>query len=350
VTATATPLIALHDITKSYGAMMLRCVIAASAALGLTACDSPGEEHVALAAGPPPPTTVAQSCTGKHGTLKLGLVTFNLQLLFFNQINAGAKMIADKAGAALQVVSGNDDSVAQANAMDNFISNGVDAIIVAPIDVDGIKPSVRKAAAAGIPVVAVDQTVDDPAIATQVGTGNTRGGAQAGEKLLEVSKGTGTVGIVSEPNFIIGLERQKGFTDTVQAGGMQVGTIVDGRASQENAQTAAENLLTGNRNMHYVYAISEPDLIGVVAAVNSQGAANRIQAVGWDLSEQAVQALKAGWLKGVVQQNPFEFGYAAANAAIDHACGRQTPRSISIPTQIVTADNLDQFTYFLESK
>jgi ribose transport system substrate-binding protein len=330
--------------------MMLRCVIAASVALGLTACDSPAEPHAASAAGPPPPTTVAQSCTGKHGNLKLGLVTINLQALFFNQMNAGAKTITDKVGAALQIVSGNDDSVAQANAMDNLITNDVDAIIVDAIDVDAIKPPIRRAAAAGIPVVAVDGPVDDPTVGTQVGTANTQGGVQIGEKLLEISKGTGTVGIVGALNSIIQLERQKGFTNTVQAGGMQVGTIVDGRNVQENAQIAAENLLTGNRNMAYVYATGEPGLIGVVAAVNSQGAANRIQVVGWDLSEQAAQGLKAGWLKGVVQQDPFEFGYAAANAAIDHACGRQTPRSISIPTQIVTADNLDQFTYFLESK
>jgi ribose transport system substrate-binding protein len=329
---------------------MLPCIIAASAALRLTACDSPGEEQAVSVAGPPPPTAVAQPCTGKHGNLKLGMVTVNLQALFFNQINAGANTIADKAGAALQIVSGNDDSVAQANAIDNLVTNSVDAIMVAAIDADGIKPSIRKAAAAGIPVVAVDGPVDDPAVDTQVGTANTQGGAQIGEKLLEISKGAGTVGIVSALNSIVQLERQKGFTDTVRAGGMQVGTIVDGRNVQENAQTAAENLLTGNLNMTYVYATGEPALIGLVAAVNSQGAANRIQAVGWDLSEQAAQALKAGWLKGVVQQNTFELGYAVANAAIDHACGRQSPRSIPIPTQIVTRDDVDQFKYFLESK
>jgi ribose transport system substrate-binding protein len=329
---------------------MLRCVAVASAALMLTACDSPVEEQAASAAGPPPPAIVAQSCTGKHGNLKLGLVTVNVQALFFNQINAGAKTIADKAGAALQIVSGNDDSAVQASAIDNLITNRVDAIIVAAIDANGIKPSIRKAVTAGIPVVAVDQTVDDPAVSTQVGTANVRGGAQIGEELLKISKGAGTVGIVSALNSTIQLERQKGFTDTVRAGGMQVRTIVDGRNVQENAQTAAENLLTSNPKMTYVYATGEPALIGLVAAVNSQGAANRIQAVGWDLSEQAAQALKAGWLKGVVQQNSFEFGYAAANAAIDHACGRQTSRSVPIPTQIVTPNNLDQFTYFLEPK
>jgi ribose transport system substrate-binding protein len=81
---------------------MLRCIVVASAALTLMACDSPVDEQAAPAAGPPPPATVAQSCTGKHGNLKLGLVTVNVQALFFNQINAGAKTIADKAGAALQ--------------------------------------------------------------------------------------------------------------------------------------------------------------------------------------------------------------------------------------------------------
>jgi ribose transport system substrate-binding protein len=136
-----------------------------------------------------------------------------LQALFFNQIKAGAKTIADKTGAALQIVSGNDDSVVQANAIDNLIANSGDAIVVDAIGADRIKPSIRKAAAAGIPIVTVDGNLDDPAVSTQVGTANTQGGAQIGEKLLEISQGTGTVGIVSALNSIMQLERQKGFTD-----------------------------------------------------------------------------------------------------------------------------------------
>ena len=330
----------------------LPLVLGAALALSLTACDSgsspSGGNGAPAAAAIPAPSRVAQSCTGKNGPLKIGLVTINLQALFFNQIDTAAKKVADQAGAQLQVISGNDDSVTQANAFDNLIASGVNAIIVDAIDTDGIKPSVRKAKSAGIPVVAVDSIVNDPAVSTQVGTANAEGGTQIGGTLADLAKNTGTVGIVSALNSTIQLERQKGFTDAVTKRGMTVGTVVDGRNIQENAQTAAENLLTGNPNLKYVYATGEPALIGLVAAVNSQNATSRIQAVGWDLSDQAAGALKAGWLKGVVQQNTFEFGYQAMNAAIDLGCGRQAPANIPVPTQIVTPQNVNNYTYYLQ--
>ncbi|MBY3989348.1 substrate-binding domain-containing protein [Rhodococcus fascians] len=331
----------------------LPLVLGAALALTLTSCDSASTSDTAggtdaAASSIPDPSRVADSCDGKNGTLKVGLVTINLQALFFNQINNAAQKIADQTGVELQIISGNDDSVSQANAFDNLIASGVDAIIVDAIDTDGIKPSIVKADAAGIPVVAVDATVDDPAVDTQVGTANAEGGAQIGDTLTALANNTGTVGIVGALNSTIQLERQKGFTDTVSAAGMTVGTVVDGRNIQENAQTAAENLLTGNPDMPYVYATGEPALIGLVAAVNSQNAQDRIQAVGWDLSDQAVSALQAGWLKGVVQQNTFEFGYEAMNAAIDLGCGRTAPADIPVPTQIVTPENVGDYMYYLE--
>ena len=331
----------------------LPLVLGTALALGLTACDSAAPSDTAggtdaSASSIPDPSRVADTCDGKNGTLKVGLVTSNLQALFFNQINNAAQKVADEAGVDLQIISGNDDSVTQANAFDNLIASGVDAIIVDAIDTDGIKPSVSKAAAAGIPVVAVDATVDDPGVSTQVGTANAEGGAQIGNTLAELANDTGTVGIVGALNSTIQLERQKGFTDTVSAAGMTVGTVVDGRNIQENAQTAAENLLTGNPDMEYVYATGEPALIGLVAAVNSQSAQDRIKAVGWDLSDQAVSALQAGWLEGVVQQNTFEFGYEAMNAAIDLGCGRTAPADIPVPTQIVTPANVGDYMYYLE--
>ncbi len=70
--------------------------------------------------------------------------------------------------------------------------------------------------------------------------------------------------------------------------------------------------------------------------------------MGWDLSDQAAGALKAGWLKGVVQQNTFEFGYQAMNAAIDLGCGRQAPANVPVPTQIVTPQNVNNYTYYLQ--
>jgi ribose transport system substrate-binding protein len=332
--------------------------LAAGACLfALAACDSAPATSAGPAAAPasgssassslPEPSAQPVGCTPTDGPMKVGLVTINLQALFFNQINRAAQAMADDQGVQLQIISGNDDSVTQANAIDTLVASGVDAIIVDAIDTEGIKPSVQAADAAGIPVVAVDAIVDDPAVKAQVGTANADGGAAMGKALLEQSGGQGEVGIVGALNSTIQLERQKGFEDTVTGGGMTVGTVVDGKNVQETAQSAAENLLTGNPGLKYVYATGEPALIGLAAAVRGQGAQDRVDVVGWDLSDPAVQGLRDGWITGVVQQQTFEFGYRAMAAAIDLSCGNPVERDQPVPTEIVTPDNVDDFTFYL---
>ncbi|MFQ1004101.1 substrate-binding domain-containing protein [Modestobacter sp. SSW1-42] len=326
--------------------------------LALAACDSApapsGDPAAAPASGSsasgslPEPSAQPAGCETPDGPLQVGLVTINLQALFFNQINTAAQAMADGQGVELQVISGNDDSVTQANAIDTLVADGVDAIIVDAIDTEGIKPSVQAADAAGIPVVAVDAIVDDPAVDAQVGTANAEGGAALGEALLEASGGEGEVGIVGALNSTIQLERQQGFEEAVTGGGMTIGTVVDGKNVQETAQSAAENLLTGNPGLEYVYATGEPALIGLAAAVRGQGAQDRVDVVGWDLSDPAVQGLRDGWITGVVQQQTFEFGYRAMAAAIDLACGNPVERDQPVPTEIVTPDNVDDFTFYLE--
>ncbi len=329
--------------------------LAAGVGLLLSACDtgSPADQGAAprgdggATSSLPEPSLQPAGCENTE-EFQIGLVTINLQALFFNQVNEGAQAMADEHGVDLQIISGENDSVTQANAINTLVADGADAIIVAAIDTEGIKPSIRAADTAGVPVVAVDAIVEDPAVSAQVGTANAEAGAQMGELLLEEAGGQGEVGIVGALNSTIQLERQRGFEEAVTAGGMTIGTVVDGRNIQENAQAAAENLLTGNPDLQYVYATGEPALIGLAAAVRSQGAQDRVTVVGWDLAEPVVDGLEEGWIAGVVQQNTFEFGYQSMAAAIDLACGNEVQAEYPVETQIVTPENYEDYLYYLQ--
>lgn len=282
------------------------------------------------------------------GDVVVGLVTINLQALFFNQINQGAEEVAEELGAELRIFNANNDPVEQNNAIESYIQDGVDALIVLAIDTEGIIPALEQADEAGIPVVAVDAIVDSPAVATQVGTDNEGAGAQIGEFLLEASGGEGEVGIVGALNSTIQNVRQRGFEDAVTDGGMTITNVVDGQNVQEDALTAAENLITANPDMTYTYATGEPALIGLVSAVDSQAATDRVQVVGWDLSDAAASGLEEGWVIGVVQQDTFRFGEEGMRAAVALANGESVDADIPIDTFIVTPDNVDEFLYFLE--
>ncbi len=323
------------------------------ALLASAACDTEVREQQAEEAANqeiPGPSEVPQGCEPDGEPLEIGMVSINLQALFFNQINTGAERIAEETGAELQVVNGDDDSVTQANAIEDLVSSGVDAIIVDAVDTEGIKPAVRDADDAGIPVVSVDATVDDPAVSTQVGVENTEASNEMGEFLLDQSGGEGTVHVVSALNSTIQLEREDGFTEAVEDGGMDVGSVVDGQNVQEEAENEAENLLTSNQDAEYIYATGEPALIGLAAAVRGHGLTDQVTVVGWDLSEPTVDGVREGWIGGVVQQNTFELGYQSMSAAIGHACGEDVPAEIPVPIEMVTPDNITDYLYFLEKE
>ena len=321
----------------------------------LTACDStaatPSASSSSSAAPRPAPTDVPQACTPEGGgTLQIGMVDINEQTAFFTQMNQGAQDVADEAGADLQIVSGENDSATQVSAVENLVASGVDALIVDPVDATALVPALQAAKAAGIPVVAADGSVEDTsAIDAYVGTENSEGGAQLGEAFLKQTGGKGEVGVVGALNSAIQIQRQDGFTQAVKAGGMSIGTVVDGQNVNEEAQAAAENLLTGNPDLQYVYATGEPALNGAIAAVKSQGAQDRVSVVGWDLSVSAVEGLQDGYVTNVIQQDTFGFGYEAAKAAINLACGSaDVPATVGVPITIVTPDNLADFSYYLE--
>src|SRR3974390_610531 len=65
----------------------------------------------------------------------VALVTINQQALFFNQINDGAKQAADKAGAKLVIFNANDKAAAQNSAIEDYITQKVDGIVLVAIDV-----------------------------------------------------------------------------------------------------------------------------------------------------------------------------------------------------------------------
>lgn len=273
------------------------------------------------------------------------LVQINQQALFFNQMNEGAQKAADAAGADLVIFNANNDPAAQNNAIETYIQQGVDGLVVIAIDVNGIMPAVTAAAEAGIPVIAVDAVLPDGPQKSQVGVNNEEAGGMMGDYFVNyVGDQTAKVGIVGALNSAIQNLRQKGFVDKVEAvDNIEIVGVVDGRNIQDNALSAAENLLTGNPDMKAIYATGEPALLGALAAVESQGRTGDVKVFGWDLTAQAIAAIDGGHLVAVIQQDPAGMGAGAVDALVALNGGGEVDAAIEVPITIVTTDNVDDF-------
>jgi ribose transport system substrate-binding protein len=275
------------------------------------------------------------------------LIQINQQALFFNQMNEGAQAAADAAGATLVIFNANNDPAAQNSAIETYIQQGVDGLAVVAIDVNGIMPAVEQAAAAGIPVVAIDAILPDtgPQLA-QIGVDNAAAGADLGAVFNDwaTAAGGAKIGIVGALNSFIQNVRLDGFEGAISGtAGVTLAGTVDGQNVQDTALSAAENLMTANPDMTAIYATGEPALLGAVAAVESQGRQADVKVFGWDLTASAIAGIDAGYVEAVIQQDPAGMGAAAVDALVTITGGGTVEKSISVPVTIVTKDNVDGF-------
>lgn len=332
-----------HTSKRSSSWLMLAILLVASMLFaGCTA--------VAPAAAPAEQATAAPA---EGAAPRIALVTINQQALFFNQMIDGAQAAADAGGAELIVFNANNDPAAQNTAIENYVQQGVDAIIIVAIDVNGVKPALEIAKGANLPVIAVDAVIPDGPQDVQIGVDNKGAGTEIGQFVVDYVAsnmgGAAKVGIVGALNSAIQNLRTDGFNEALAgSAGIEVVATVDGRNIQDNALSAAENLITGNPDMAIVYATGEPALIGAISAVESQNATDRVKVFGWDLTAQAIKAVDGGYVVAVVQQDPETEGKVAVESALKLIGGEAVEPVINVPITIVTSENVDQFRSMFE--
>lgn len=276
------------------------------------------------------------------------LVQINQQALFFNQMNKGAQDAAKASGKKLVIFNANDNPVSQNDAIENYIQQGVKGILVDAIDVNGIMPAIKEAAAAKIPVIAIDAVLPAGPQAAQVGVDNLEGGKIIGKYFVDyVAKSMGgkaRLGIVGALNSAVQNQRQKGFEDTIKSNpGITVADVVDGQNVQDTAMTAAENLMTGNPDLTAIYATGEPALLGAIAAVENQGRQKEIKVFGWDLTSKAISGIDGGYVEAVLQQDPKKMGEEAVKALNALTSGKIVSKTILVPATVVTKANVDSY-------
>ncbi|TRW44811.1 substrate-binding domain-containing protein [Georgenia yuyongxinii] len=306
--------------------------IGLAAALLLAACSTGNEEPSGGDTGDGATSAAGDSCT-------IGMTQINQTAVFFTQMNEGAQQAADEAGCELTIANANNDSARQSSDIENFVSQGVDAIIVVAIDVNGVKPAVEAARGDGIPVVAIDAELEG--VETFVGVDNEAAGKEAGQWLVDEGLADGQrYGVVDAKNSFIQNQREEGFRGVIDAAGAVYTQSVNGDNVQEKAATAAQDLVTAQPDLNFVYTTGEPATVGAVAAL--QGNTDTV-IIGWDLTKEVIAGIDSGLVRAVIQQNPKQEGIEAINELKAILGGAEPQGFIAVPIAIVTKDNVDEY-------
>jgi len=280
--------------------------------------------------------TKAQSCA-------IGLVTINQQDIFFTQMVDGAKKQASESGCELSVANADNDAAKQSSDIERLTTQGVQGIIADPIDVNGTLPAIDVARKQGLKIVSVDTNVGKDHSDTFVGVDNGKAAADFGSYMLKngLSKGT-KYGVVDARNSQIQNMREDNFRKVVDSNGSVFTQAVSGENQNEKAATAADNLLTAQRDLGFIYTTGTPATLGAVSALK-QKSGTQPKVVGWDLSKEIIDGIDKGIVQAVVQQNAYQEGVDSVKEIKRLIDGAQPKGQIIIPVTIVTKANVDEF-------
>ncbi len=257
---------------------------------------------------------------------------------------------AAEVGADLTVTNANADLSQQIADIEGMVAQGVQALIVAPLNSDGLEPAFNAAREAGIPVVTIDRKVTLEHCTdylTFIGSDFYEQGRRAAEAMVEATGGEAQVAILlgSAGNNVTE-QRNEGFLDYIEeeAPGLEVVAEQTGNFSREEGQQVMEQLIQANPEITAVYAHNDEMALGALPALRDAGRdpgpGGDVAVVSIDGTRNAVQAIVDGDINAVIESNP-RFGPLAFQTLEQFYAGEAIPEDIIIQDREYSEENAE---------
>ncbi len=292
---------------------------------------------------------VMQDCSSKKQGLVVGFSQIGSESDWRRAHTKDVKDEAVRLGIELKFSDAQQLQENQIKAVKNFIAQGVDAIILAPIIEDGWEPVLKEAKAAGIPVILSDRGVSAPEdlYVTRVGPDFVVEGRTAGEWLAKKLNG--------KPCNIVELEgttgsapandRKKGFDEVVaKHPNMKIIKSATGDFKRVKGQEVMDAFIASEgKNIQAVFAHNDDMALGASQSLEAAGMkpGKDVIIVSVDGVRAALEAIKAGKSNCSVECNPL-LGKALLEACQKAAKGEILPKQIATPEGLFDSTNVVQ--------
>lgn len=229
---------------------------------------------------------------------------------FWDRVKSGAETAGDDYGATITYNS-DADPAKQSQLIDNAVAQEVDGIVVSMANPDGVEDSVKKAVAAGIPVVTINSGIERSAefgALTHIGQSETVAGEAVGTRLAD--EGLGNALCVIQEAGNVGLE-DRCAAAAKTFGGTMTNLQVDG-TNDADVKATIKSKLQADPSIDGVLTLGGQYAIDAVGAVEESGSDAKIGT--FDLSEDVVSDVENGSILFAVDQQPYVQGFLGVTA------------------------------------
>ncbi|MBY5887702.1 sugar ABC transporter substrate-binding protein [Rhizobium ruizarguesonis] len=285
------------------------------------------------------------------GKPKVGLIMKSLSNEFFKQMKAGADKYAaenkDKFDFKAVGMKDERDFAAQVDAVENFVTQKYDIIVVAPADSKAMATPLAKAVKAGVKVINIDVPLDADAKKKAgidlafFGPDNKGGAKLAGDALAkDLGPGAKVVILEGNPEADNAKERKEGFMDSVKSGKLELLDSKTAHWETEEANTVMTNFLTKYKDIQGVMAANDSMALGVVKALDAAGQSGKIKVVGFDNIPPVQPLIKDGKMLATVEQYGAQMAVLGIQYGMRELAGETFTGWVKTDIKLVTAADL----------
>jgi ribose transport system substrate-binding protein len=284
---------------------------------------------------------------------RVALIMKSLANEFFSTMSDGAKTHqaehADQYDLIVNGIKDERDLSRQAALVDEMVTSGVDAIVIAPADSKALVPVLRRAKKAGVVVVNIDNRLDADVLQQEgvtipfVGPDNRAGAVKVADHLAaNLSKGDAVAILEGIRTSFNATQRRLGFEASMKAAGI---TVVDSQSAEwemSKANTIASSMLSEHPEIKAILAANDSMALGAVAAVKSAGRTGEVQIVGFDNISAVRRALSDGKVLATADQHGDQLAVFGIEVALKMLSDPSADvEDVETPVDLVTEETLN---------
>jgi ribose transport system substrate-binding protein len=285
----------------------------------------------------------------KSSSLRIAVIPKGSTHEFWKSVHTGAERAATELGIELDWKGPmkENDRAQQIDLVEQFITDNVSAIALAPLDDAALVKPVQEAGAKKIPVVIFDSALQGEVgkdFVSFVATDNQQGGRLGGQTMVKLLGGHGKVVLLrySEGSAST-MAREAGFLEVMDAtpGITVISKNRYAGVTSDEAYKNSTNMIDLLKTADGIFCPNESSTAGMMLTLRDAGLNGKVKVVGFDTSQTLIDYLRKGDVDALVAQNPVKMGYETVKAATAAVRGQSVSPRIDTGVRTITKADLD---------
>jgi ribose transport system substrate-binding protein len=262
---------------------------------------------------------------------------------FWVTVSRGVADAVEAREGELTIYDAQDDPGKQVGQAEDAIQAGIDALFVSPFETDTGTAITELCIAAKIPCFILDNG-SNAGYTAFVTSDNEQGGQIAAQYLIQ---NTGDSRNVFEMQGLVGRAipalRGVGFNKEMSAQGIKINYVQPADFNRSKGMDLMETFLTQDDGINAVFCWNDEMALGAKEAIAARGLTGKILVIGFDATDEAVQAVLDGELAATVAQNPYGFGQQGVDLCYRYLAGESIEKDIYVPCRLITKENAQEY-------